>query len=187
LILEAIRDNANVRQILTSRHANHKKAHLKQSRLVFLRENLTSTVWALRQLIKLPKHSKFEYQKHSAVFDRRSNWTGPGWDENQLHYSIWKPASGGSWFREREQVLMWHPATWFISGRGRMSVATGAAFTASSPKTLFLGRYQFSGTAVSAYDVSPDGTRFLMVQPAEDALPATQIHIVLNWLEELKK
>lgn len=55
-----------------------------------------------------------------------------------------------------------------------------------------LGHYEIiegigaGGTGVSAYDVSPDGRRFLMVQPAEAARPATQIHIVLNWFEELK-
>jgi hypothetical protein len=47
-------------------------------------------------------------------------------------------------------------------------------------------RYQFSGTSVSGYDISPDGRRFLMVQPAQTAPPATEIHIALNWFEELK-
>ena len=40
------------------------------------------------------------------------------------------------------------------------------------------------------WDVSPDGERFLMIKTAasDDGTPATaQIHIVLNWIEELKE
>jgi hypothetical protein len=36
--------------------------------------------------------------------------------------------------------------------------------------------------------VSPDGQRFLMLKPAEQAQAApTQINVVLNWFEELKR
>ena len=38
------------------------------------------------------------------------------------------------------------------------------------------------------YDVSPDGQRFLMLKPIEQAQAApTQINVVLNWFEELKQ
>jgi hypothetical protein len=38
------------------------------------------------------------------------------------------------------------------------------------------------------YDVSPDGQRFLMLQPVgQEQPPVTQIHVVLNWAEELKR
>jgi hypothetical protein len=37
------------------------------------------------------------------------------------------------------------------------------------------------------YDVSPDGQRFLMIQPIEEEAPPTQINVVLNWAEELKR
>jgi len=38
-----------------------------------------------------------------------------------------------------------------------------------------------------AADVSQDGQRFLMIQPIEPEELATQIHVVLNWFEELKR
>jgi len=38
-----------------------------------------------------------------------------------------------------------------------------------------------------AYDVSPDGQRFLMVKEIEQARSAAQINVVLNWFEELKR
>jgi len=35
---------------------------------------------------------------------------------------------------------------------------------------------------------SPDGQRFLMLQPVgQEQPPVTQIHVVLNWAEELKR
>jgi serine/threonine-protein kinase len=71
-------------------------------------------------------------------------------------------------------------------GMFSVSVQPGSIFTAAVPRLLFEGSYEFSGTAVSAYDVAPDGKRFLMVQSADDAKPATEIRVVLNWFEELK-
>jgi hypothetical protein len=38
-----------------------------------------------------------------------------------------------------------------------------------------------------AYDVSPDGQRFLMVKETETGRSTAQINVVLNWLEELKQ
>jgi hypothetical protein len=37
------------------------------------------------------------------------------------------------------------------------------------------------------YDVSPDGQRFLMIKPSEQATSLTQIVVVQNWFEELKQ
>jgi hypothetical protein len=34
--------------------------------------------------------------------------------------------------------------------------------------------------------ISPDGTYFVMVEADPNARP-TQVHVVLNWLEELKR
>ena len=39
----------------------------------------------------------------------------------------------------------------------------------------------------TAYDVSADGQRFLMVKDVDEASAATQINVVLNWFEELKR
>ena len=36
-------------------------------------------------------------------------------------------------------------------------------------------------------DKTPDGQRFLMIKDREQATAITQINIVLNWFEELKK
>jgi hypothetical protein len=36
------------------------------------------------------------------------------------------------------------------------------------------------------YDVSPDGQRFLFVEPAEGGASRSEVNVVLNWFEELK-
>jgi hypothetical protein len=68
-----------------------------------------------------------------------------------------------------------------------VDITTQPSITAGSPRLLFEGRYEFSGNGDSGYDVSLDGQRFLMIQPVEPEQPATQINVVLNWFEELKR
>jgi hypothetical protein len=52
---------------------------------------------------------------------------------------------------------------------------------------LFEGRYARSQTGSAAYDVSPDGQRFLRVQMIEPDPPNNQINVVINWFTELKR
>jgi hypothetical protein len=53
---------------------------------------------------------------------------------------------------------------------------------------LFAGPYEPAPLTNPDYDVSPDGQRFLMLKPADQAEASpTQINVVLNWFEELKR
>ena len=66
-----------------------------------------------------------------------------------------------------------------------VSVQTESSFTAERPRLVFEGSYipsQFDWA--SNYDISPDGKQFLMIKQAE---VQTQINVVLNWFEELKR
>ena len=70
-------------------------------------------------------------------------------------------------------------------------VALEPTFTSGGrPRKLFrfAGVYRMSGTA-TAYDIHPDGKRFVMVSESEGAISARrqQINVVLNWTEELKR
>ena len=66
---------------------------------------------------------------------------------------------------------------------------------AGKPRVLWTGPYARglssacggAGPTNSNYDVSPDGQRFLMIQEEEASLIATQIHVLPNWSEELKR
>jgi len=60
------------------------------------------------------------------------------------------------------------------------------ALKAGQPKVLFEGRFTRIGWATANYDLSPDGKRFLMIK-GEDTAPPTQIHLVVNWADELRR
>ncbi|MCZ6750264.1 MAG: hypothetical protein O7E51_00365 [Acidobacteria bacterium] len=68
-----------------------------------------------------------------------------------------------------------------------MDVTTEPTFSAGTPRLLFEGTYELSGGTRANYDVTPDGQRFVMVQLGEVGSEATQINIVLNWFEEMKR
>ncbi len=68
----------------------------------------------------------------------------------------------------------------------RVAVQLDPTFTASAPEVLFEGPYPHTA-AGPTYDVAPDGQRFLMIkEDTTDAAARDEIHVVLNWFEELK-
>jgi len=99
----------------------------------------------------------------------------------------WQISSGGGeqpvWARNGREL--------FYRNGDRMmvvDVTTQPTFAAGSPKVLFEGQYWTPGPqSLAQYDVSPDGQRFLMIQPVEREGGPGQIHVVLNWFEELKR
>jgi Tol biopolymer transport system component len=105
------------------------------------------------------------------------------------------PGHGGKWQISTDGGTepVWNPngrELFFRSGKMMMAVgiATQAGFTAGNPRMLFQGEYAPATNMFSNYDVSPDGQRFLMIKPTEQAQAApTQINVVLNWFEELKQ
>jgi serine/threonine-protein kinase len=68
--------------------------------------------------------------------------------------------------------------------------ASGTTWSAGTPTKLLDGRY-YAGDGASggrAYDVSPDGQRFLMIKaPGTDASAAPALIVVQHWDEELKR
>ena len=105
------------------------------------------------------------------------------------------PGPGGKWQVSTEGGLdpVWNPngrELFFRSGDDMMAVdvATQPGFAAGKPRKLFEGKYERAPIPVANYDVSGDGQRFLMLKPSEQAQAATtQINVVLNWFEELKR
>jgi len=62
-----------------------------------------------------------------------------------------------------------------------VEITTSPTFSAGKPRLLSEGQYGDN------WDVAPDGQRFLMIQAVEQEQPATQINVVLNWFEELRR
>jgi dipeptidyl aminopeptidase/acylaminoacyl peptidase len=77
----------------------------------------------------------------------------------------------------------------FYRDDGQMLVADvtpGTPFAHARPRVLFDAASYLASNPTPAYDVAPDG-RFLMVTRTELApQPATRIHVVLNWFEDLQ-
>ncbi|HUM01700.1 MAG TPA: hypothetical protein VL084_05400, partial [Thermoanaerobaculia bacterium] len=94
----------------------------------------------------------------------------------------WQVSSeGGSqprWRRDGKEL--------FFLGRDRrimaVSISKGATIEGSAPQPLFETRSRYTGTA---YDVSPDGQKFLINTLAEGS--STPITVVLNWKAEFRK
>lgn len=83
----------------------------------------------------------------------------------------------------------------YLTEEGVMGVAveTDAGFGAGTPTLVIAGSYYGASRTARArtYDIAPDGQRFLMLKtsaaPIDAALASLpQIHVVLNWTEELK-
>ena len=64
-----------------------------------------------------------------------------------------------------------------------VSVQTEPSFSHGNPQVLFESQY----LPVSSYDISPDGQRFLMINPTGLQEEKGGLTLVQNWFEELKR
>jgi serine/threonine-protein kinase len=87
---------------------------------------------------------------------------------------VWSPDGTELFYRSGDQMMV-------------VSVQTEPTFNAGRPRVLFEGSYLSTTISVGFqyYDISPDGQRFLMIK--EGGSGHTQINVVLNWFEELKR
>ena len=102
------------------------------------------------------------------------------------------PGPGGKWQISTEGG---NGAVWAKNGKElfyrngdkmmAVEITTQPTFRAGAPTLLFEGQYVQSGPGRANYDITPDGQRFLMIKLGKPG--ATQINVVLNWFEELKR
>jgi len=103
------------------------------------------------------------------------------------------PGPGGKWQISSEggAEIVWarNGELFYRSSDKMMAVETTTqpTFSAGRPRLLFEGEYALGGGGGAGYDVTPDGQRFLMLKAGEQEQAPTQIHVVLNWFEELKR
>jgi hypothetical protein len=87
---------------------------------------------------------------------------------------IWARNGGQLFYREGDSMMA-------------VDVTLGPPTAVGKPRRLFEGRYRRSPGFWANYDVSADGQRFMMVKNVDIAPAPTQINIVLNWFEELRR
>jgi Tol biopolymer transport system component len=107
--------------------------------------------------------------------------------------SKWQISSGGGaepvWARDGRELF-------FRTGNKMMAfgVSGEEAFSTGRAVELFEGDFEHGRGPIARltpdYDVSPDGRRFLMIQPTGPrtaTAPAQGMHVVLNWFDDLQR
>jgi serine/threonine-protein kinase len=70
----------------------------------------------------------------------------------------------------------------------KVAVSTTPRFRAEPPEVLFEAEYETGNYSwAQNFDIAPDGKSFVMVKADEEWGRATEIKVVLNWFEELKR
>jgi Tol biopolymer transport system component len=153
-------------------------------------------IWVLR----LSDHNtqpflRTQFNEAAPRFSPDGHWLAYVSDEsgrNEIYVQPY-PGPGGKWQVSTDGGT---EPVWNRNGRelfyrnGNKMVAvettTQPSFSAGKPKLLFDSPYEPVPSTLPNFDVSPDGQRFLMLKPTQEAA-ATQINVVLNWFEELKQ
>jgi Tol biopolymer transport system component len=86
----------------------------------------------------------------------------------------WNPRGGELFYRDNELMMV-------------VDIVTQPELRPGRPRVLFEAPYDLAPPFGRNYDVSPDGQRFVMMMSSEPGGAPTQLHIVLNWFEELKR
>ncbi len=193
--------SGGLERLTTSEHLNIPSSWSPDGQLLAFSENTATTtgydIWVLRLSDrKAQPFLRTRFNENAPTFSPDGRWLAYASDESG-RYEIYVqpyPGPGGKWQISTEggREPIWNRngrELFYRNGNKMMSadIATRPSFAAGTPKMLFEGQYQLLELSTPNYDVSPDGQRFLMLKPAEQAESATQINVVLNWFEELKQ
>jgi Tol biopolymer transport system component len=155
-------------------------------------------IWILRMSDhKAQPFLRTQYNESVPRFSPDGHWLAYVSDESgrwEVYVQPY-PGPGGKWQISTEGGMepTWNPKggeLFYRLGDKMMSVniATEATFKAGKPRVLFEKHYEPTPATGPNYDVSADGQRFLMLKPSDQETAApTQINVVLNWSEELKR
>jgi eukaryotic-like serine/threonine-protein kinase len=137
---------------------------------------------------------KTKFNEWGAAFSRDGKWVAYCSDESgqyEIYVRSFHDAGGRRQISNAggEEVI-WSPdgrTLFYREGLKWMSVAvqTQPDFRAEAPKMMFEGPY-LNVPGVS-YDVAPDGQHFMMIEENQKQGPTTQLNVVFNWFEELKR
>jgi len=136
-----------------------------------------------------------EFDEHSPMFSPDGHWLAyVSGRSGREEVCVQAYPGSGPWHQVstdggREPVWSRDGRELFYRSGDRMmvvDVAAGPELSIGLPRVLFEGHYLMGFGGGNMYDVTPDGQRFLMVRQPPDAAP-TEIRVVLNWAEELKR
>ena len=115
--------------------------------------------------------------------------------QNEVYVRPFPNLEGGKWQISTEggREPVWAHSgreLFYRSGEKMMivDIRIQPAFRSGTPRQLFEGPYLRAPTPTMAhYDITSNDRRFLMVQEGVQEGEASQINVVLNWFEELKR
>jgi Tol biopolymer transport system component len=93
--------------------------------------------------------------------------TEGGWEP------VWAPDGKSIYYRDGASLVA-------------VPVETEGGFSLGRAQSLFEDVYMPRPSSRN-YDIHPDGKRFLMIKKAEEEVPVTELLVVENWFEELKR
>jgi len=87
---------------------------------------------------------------------------------------VWAPNGAELFYRDQDKLMV-------------VEIKTQPAFAAGKPRVLFEGGYEGPISSRANFDISPDGHRFLMLQKTAQKESSTDIKIVPNWFQEVRR
>ncbi len=140
-----------------------------------------------------------QFNELAPVFSPDGHWLAYVSDEsgrNEIYVRPFPKVEEGKWQISTDGGVepRWAPnrrELFYRTGSGRQMMAvditTEPTFRPGSPRLLFEGNFLSGAIGGAFYDVTSDGQRFVMVQLAGQDSEVSQINVVLNWFEELKR
>ncbi|OFW43075.1 MAG: hypothetical protein A3J28_17380 [Acidobacteria bacterium RIFCSPLOWO2_12_FULL_60_22] len=203
-ILRRLADGSGTEEsLLALPEHTHVGSWSPDAQMLAMEESRSETAWDIwilpLQGDRKPKlFLQTPFSEEAPAFSPDGRWIAYMSDESRRFevYVQPYPGPGGKWQISTEGGT---EPVWARNGRElfyrsgdkmmAVEIMTQPAFRASTPKVLFEGRYEATtGLGIRTnYGVSPDGQRFLMVKGGEQQQAPTQINVVLNWFEELKR
>jgi serine/threonine-protein kinase len=198
LSAQAADGSGAVERLITSDYLQAPNSFSPDGQLIAFMEQTAETgrdLWVLNLANRkaLP-FLKTPFEETAPKFSPDGSWLAYSSDESGQREIYIQPFPGPGGKRqistEGGQEPVWNPRggeLFYRSGNKVMTVdiEMESGFSAGNPRMLFEGRYLPTAASFPFYDVSPDGERFLMLKPVERASAPTQIHVVLNWHQEL--
>jgi serine/threonine-protein kinase len=136
------------------------------------------------------------FNEGSPIFSPDGRWLAYISDASG-RYEIWVQPYPGPGARSQISTEGGTEPVWSRNGRElfyrsgdkmmAVEIDTRSSFSAGKPKSLFQGSYLPAPALLANYDVAPDGRHFLMLKPGGEEQAPTQVNLVLNWFEELKR
>jgi serine/threonine-protein kinase len=136
-----------------------------------------------------------QYNEKMPAFHPRGDWIAYASDVSGRYEVYIRRYPSGSDKRQisfdRGDEPIWDPSgkmLYYRSGNTVKAVAIGfePSFSLGEPKELFT-EWAERNNIVRNYDFDPVNRRFIMVKPLQEESTPTQINVVLNWFEELKR